>query len=243
MHEQWQAYSEKYLTLTIREQYLVLIIGIIVSFMVIFTGFVEDNLALVQTQNTKIIQLSAANKKTASSIVLLDKALLNDPNIAIKQQIDHYEKKLLNVDENLFKLTSDLIDPIQMRHALLALLNLQQGVKLVSFEVMPVEPILLTNTVDDEPTEAKDKAKIDDQSKALITPDLNDSVSLGLYRHSIRLKLTGRYFQLRDYLSQLEDLSWTFFWQRFHYQLLEYPMSELEVEIYSLSTDPEFIGV
>jgi len=241
MHEQWQAYSEKYLSLTIREQYLVLIIGIVMFFMVIFTGFVEDDLALVQTQKIKIIELSADNQTTAKSILLLDKALLNDPNIAIKKQIDLYEKKLLNVDENLFKLTSDLIDPIQMRYALLGLLNLQQGVKLVSFEVMPVEPILLTKPVVDEPPQAK--ANLDDQSKALITPDLNDAVSLGLYRHSIRLKLTGRYFQLRDYLSQLEDLSWTFFWQKFHYQLLEYPMSELEVEIYSLSTDPEFIGV
>jgi len=38
-------------------------------------------------------------------------------------------------------------------------------------------------------------------------------------------------------------LSWKFFWQEFNYQLKEYPVSELEIEMYSLSTKREFIGV
>ena len=64
-----------------------------------------------------------------------------------------------------------------------------------------------------------------------------------LYRHAIKIKLSGSYFQLRDYLIQLESLSWKFFWQEFNYQLKEYPVSELEIEMYSLSTKREFIGV
>ena len=66
---------------------------------------------------------------------------------------------------------------------------------------------------------------------------------LRLYRHGIKIKLQGHYFALRDYLTQLEGLSWTLFWQGFDYQLKAYPESELEVEIYSLSTAREFIGV
>jgi MSHA biogenesis protein MshJ len=55
--------------------------------------------------------------------------------------------------------------------------------------------------------------------------------------------LEGQYFDLRDYLSQIENLSWTFFWQRFDYQLGEYPVGQLSIEIYSLSTTSDFVGV
>ena len=73
--------------------------------------------------------------------------------------------------------------------------------------------------------------------------DDNRNQTINLYRHSIKLKLKGRYFNLRNYLSQLEGLSWKFFWQHFQYQVAEYPNSELEIEIYSLSTTREFIGI
>ena len=243
MKEQWNNYSDKYLALSMREQYLVLVTGIVIFVMVIFTYFVEDNLSAIKKQNKEIVQLSSSNRSTANSISMLEQALLKDPNIAIKKQITQYEKKLVRVDAKLLKLTSDLIDPIQMRHALLELLNLQKGVKLISFEVMPVEPILLT--ADDSMTDDDSKIqKSENETDSELTIASQDEpVSMGLYRHSIKLKLKGRYFNLRDYLSQLEDLSWTFFWQKFQYQLLEYPMSELEIEIYSLSTNPDFIGV
>jgi len=241
MKEQFNSYSEKYLALSMREQYLVFVTGIVVFVMVIFTYFVEGNLASIKKQNKEILQLSSSNSSTVNSINMLEEALLQDPNVAIKKQIAQYENKLIRVDADLFKLTSDLIDPIQMRYALLELLNLQKGVKLISFEVMPVEPILLMSNQADNADKAKQGQQEKDSELARTYQD--ESVSLGLYRHSIKLKLKGRYFHLRDYLSQLEGLSWTFFWQKFHYQLLAYPMSELEIEIYSLSTNPDFIGV
>jgi len=245
MKEQWNQYSQKYSVLTLREQMLILITGLVVLVMVVFTYFVEGNLTSIKKQNKEIRQLSSANKSTTSSIKMLKQALLKDPNIAIEQQISQYENKLIKIDADLLKLTSDLIDPIQMRHALIELLNLQKGVKLISFEVMPVEPLLLNDKLNSELQngEAQTANTSTNSTNEVISNYAEQPVSLGLYRHSIKLKLKGRYFHLRDYLLQLEGLSWTFFWQKFQYQLVEYPMSELEVEIYSLSTNKEFIGV
>ncbi|MCJ8319929.1 MAG: hypothetical protein MJK12_09865 [Colwellia sp.] len=245
MKEQWMQYSQKYSVLTLREQLLILITGIVVLVMVVFTYFVEDNLTSIKKQNKEVVQLSSANKSTTSSIKMLKQALLKDPNIAIEQQILQYENKLVHIDADLLKLTSDLIDPIQMRHALIELLNLQKGVKLISFEVMPVEPLLLNDKLNNNlpGDEVKTAVTHKNSTNEVISHYAEQPDSLGLYRHSIKLKLEGRYFLLRDYLLQLESLSWTFFWQKFQYQLLEYPISELEVEIYSLSTNKEFIGV
>ena len=122
-----------------------------------------------------------------------------------------------------------------MRYALIKLLKLQKGVKLLSFEVLPASPVTKTNLGNNHDLAQQDT----------VTASANQAQEkqLRLYRHAIKIKLQGQYFQLKDYLTQLESLSWKFFWQEFDYKLKAYPVSELEVEIYSLSTAQEFIGV
>lgn len=116
-----------------------------------------------------------------------------------------------------------------MRYALIDLLKTQPSVSLLSFEVIEAQPMTTGN-------QDKDSADKNAENK-------NSEQSLTLYKHGIKLKLKGSYFKLRDYLSQLEQMQWTFFWQEFDYQLIEYPNSELSIEMYSLSTKKEFIGV
>jgi MSHA biogenesis protein MshJ len=131
------------------------------------------------------------------------------------------------VDQDLLALTSGLINPIQMRYALIDLLKLQKGVSLLSFEVIKAQPLTVPAS----------------NKKGTEGVTVNESNVLTLYKHGIKLKIKGNYFQLRDYLIQLEQLEWTFFWQTFDYQLIQYPNSELIIEMYSLSTHKEFIGV
>jgi MSHA biogenesis protein MshJ len=177
------------------------------------------------------MQISNENRTAKASIILLEDGLSKDPNSELKRQISQYKERLNKADVNLLKLTSDLISPIQMRHALMQLLKTQKGVSLQSFQVVAAEPITLAS--------AKPIAKIE----GAVADVESNKQEMVLYRHAIKIKLSGSYFQLRDYLTQLEALSWKFFWQEFNYQLKEYPVSELEIEMYSLSTKREFIGV
>lgn len=238
MHKQWRNYVDKFSKITAREQYLILFTGVIVFSMIIFNFFLEGNIVKLNEHKSKIKQGLSANASTARTIEMFQQALLQDPNIALQQQITQYEDKLALVDSDLLKLTSDLINPIQMRHALLELLKLQKGVKLISFEVMPVKALL-----SDVGETVPESVETSESPITLISNEQAEHLPLGLYQHTIKLKLQGRYFNLRDYLLQIEGLSWTFFWQKFQYNLLEYPQSELEIEIYSLSTTREFIGV
>ena len=232
MNKQWQEYGDKYLAITPREQYMVLITGLVAIIFIIHTFFIDDNASKIDQFEKQIIQMSKANRSANSSITLLEDGLSKDPNSALNKQISQYKERLKKVDVNLLQLTSDLINPIQMRHALLQLLKTQKGISLQSFQVIPAQAITLASS--------KPAVKSKDISTA--EADLNQE-KLVLYRHSIKIKLSGSYFQLRDYLTQLESLSWKFFWKEFNYQLKEYPVSELEIEMYSLSTKREFIGV
>jgi MSHA biogenesis protein MshJ len=239
MNKQWQEYCEKYLTITPREQYMVLFAGLAAIIFIIHSFFIDDNAIKITKLEQGIAKVTASNRSAKNSITLLQEGLSKDPNAVFNKQITQYKKKLKEVDEGLLKLTSDLIDPIQMRYALLQLLKTQKGVSLQSFQVIAAQPITMAPSKDatkNKTSNALNKAANDSSTESV--PE-----ELVLYRHAIKIKLSGSYFQLRDYLQQLEALSWKFFWQEFNYQLKEYPVSELEIEMYSLSTKREFIGV
>jgi len=228
MNEQWRTYSEKYLQLSVREQYLILLTGLVILFFVVFHFFVDPTLVANKQASSKIDRLTSSNYSLKNSIAELEVALHNDPDEATRKKIAQFEVQLAKVDAKLLTLTSDLINPIQMRHALFDLLKLEKGVSLLSFELLGAQPLLA----------------LEGQSKdASISVKQQGKVGRNLYRHGIKIKLSGRYFELQRYLKQLELLPWTFFWQDFNFKSIEYPNSELGIIIYSLSTKKEFVGV
>lgn len=205
-----------------------LLTGLIAIIFIFFSLFIDAKLVESKSLAQQTQQINRSNQTAQTTIDILQQSLATDPNEAIQKQIVQYEQKLSSVDSELLLLTSDLINPIQMRYALVDLLKTQQSVSLLSFEVMAAQPMTSNNASE------TNEADID---------KVNSEQSLTLYKHGIKLKLKGSYFKLRDYLSQLEKMQWTFFWQEFDYQLIEYPNSELTIEMYSLSTDKEFVGV
>ena len=232
--EKWNHYSEKFLQISPRERYLIILTGLISIIFILFNFVIANNIAQIAQHQKTIAKITSSNQAQNSTIKLYEEALLRDPNKKSTQQIAKFETQLSSIDAKLFALTSELIDPVQMRYALLDLLKVQKGVSLISFQLIGPHPIAMVN----------EKAKENDEvSKEETEVKTTENLSPTLYRHGIKLKLAGSYFKLRDYLTQLEGLEWKFFWQNFDYKLLTYPDSELEIHMYSLSTKKEFVGV
>ena len=233
----WQEYSAKFQQITLREQGLIALTGAIAIVFILYHFFIDENSMRSERFTTDIKQIEADINNKQQTISIFEQALAKDPNENVNKQIAQYENQLGEIDVKLLALTSDLIDPIQMRFALIELLTLQKGVSLQLFEAIPAQPISL-NSNTEKVTEVAD-------NNSLLVASDNQYIqpALMLYKHGIKLTLTGDYFQLRDYLSQLEQLKWTFFWHKFDYNLAQYPKGKLEVELYSLSTKKEFIGV
>lgn len=64
----------------------------------------------------------------------------------------------------------------------------------------------------------------------------------GYYIHPVRLALRGRYFDLVDYLRQLEALPVKYYWRSLNYQVDSYPWADIELEVYTLGESKDFIG-
>lgn len=230
MKKQWQAYSDKFQQLTVREQYLLLLTGLVAIFFIISYVFIDDKAAKIITFDKQSRSMKSANQTLGFSIDEYKRALKQNPDQDIVKQIAHLELKLAKIDEQLVGLTTDLISPSEMREALLKLLKLEPGVSLLSFELIGAKPLL-------------DLSSNQQQLTVENTAETSDMLGLNLYKHGIKITLSGKYFQLRNYLRQLEQLTWKFFWQDFQFEVKEYPDSEVEITIYSLGLNKEFIGV
>jgi MSHA biogenesis protein MshJ len=224
MKDLWQKYADSFLHITSREQYLIITAGVTVIFLVMFSGFIDVNLSKTAKLDDKIKKITIENTNTGNMVNILQESLMSDVNLDINNKVERVDKGLLALDDELLELTSGLIDPIQMRYALIDLLQLQSSVSLNTFEVLPPVPLNIKQDTSD-------------------TSQVEPANQLTLYKHGIKLVLRGGFFQLRDYLSTLEQLEWQFFWRSFDYQIINYPTAELHIELYSLSTKKEFLGV
>ena len=230
MKQQWQNTSDKFLQLSSREQFLLLLTGLVAIFFITTYSFIDDKSARIITFDKQSRVMSSGNNTLNFTIKEYQAALKKDANENTVKQITRLEGKLAKIDEQLVHLTNELISPSEMREALLKLLKLEPGVSLLSFDLIGAKPLL------DLPAQPQN-------STAGSHAPTAEQLGLNLYKHGIKIKLSGKYFQLRNYLQQLEQLSWKFFWQDFLFEVKEYPRSEVEITIYSLGLNKEFIGV
>ncbi|SET64322.1 type II secretion system protein GspM [Thalassotalea agarivorans] len=227
MKEQWLTYNNKFLELSPREQILILCSGLFVVFFLVFNTMISPSMDAIDEHESQISSLTTKKSQTVKSIAVLSEGIKKDPNEAIRTQIEQYKSQLTDVDKDLLSLTNELIGPVQMRQALVNMLKQTNGVKLTKFEQLPTQVLV---------SPSKEKVT-EDGEEVTVKSDLY------LYKHSIRITLSGRYFEIRNYIKSLEKMEWKFFWQAFDYKVTEYPTGELIIEMYSLSTKKEFIGV
>ncbi len=64
----------------------------------------------------------------------------------------------------------------------------------------------------------------------------------GYFIHPVQLTLRGRYFDVVNYLDQLEALPVKYYWRSFSYQVDKYPWADITLNVYTLGESKDFIG-
>ncbi|MCK4870650.1 MAG: hypothetical protein KAS93_06035 [Gammaproteobacteria bacterium] len=107
----------------------------------------------------------------------------------------------------------ELISPEKMHAVLKDMLQLQHGLKVISFENVP--------------------------GKVIGTP----GTQYMLYEHGISIKFQGSYLSVLSYLESLENLEWGFYWDNLEYKVTKYPTAEVTLELHTLSNKKDLIHV
>lgn len=127
--------------------------------------------------------------------------------------VDALERQIAELDRSLAAKQSGLIAPERLPALLKDLLGRSKGVELESLRLLPGVPV---------------KAGTGETS---------------LYRHGVELAVKGSYFELVQYLEELEKRSSVLLWGSVELQVDQYPDVRLRVVIHSLSRNASLLAI
>lgn len=73
------------------------------------------------------------------------------------------------------------------------------------------------------------------------TATVESASSPTYYQHPMTITLRGNYFDVRNYLRDLEELPWRLQWQSLRYEVERYPLARVSIEVTSLSEHKEWL--
>ncbi|NKF52338.1 MSHA biogenesis protein MshJ [Shewanella sp. WXL01] len=214
MNQQWQQLETKFNDLSQRERGLIALVVIIIVAMVAFT-LLEGQFKDLQRLKGQLTSLENENRISEQQIALYEQRLTLDPNDDYRQRLVLLEEQMAQVDAELKSQMIDMVPADYMPTVLSNLLANMKGVTLESFASIPPVPLI----------------QVGEQEK------------MNLYSHGIRLSLTGDYFSIMKFVQAVEDMPDKLFWERLDYQVDSYPKGTIELEMYTLSINKDFIGV
>lgn len=213
---QYQQLSDKFSALENREKQLILWVsfGLIVYLFFWFgiSPALEDMSAADKTATRKESEYKALVIQRDA----IQQALSVDYTQRMQQELDNARKALLSVDDALLSLNEGFVAADRMPELLMTLLNEENNVSLVNFNVEPTQTIRFGE---------------------------GETQSTSFYRHNMRLVIEGSYFDLRSYLARLQAAPEKVIVTDFAYNVDEYPSASLTLGLATVSNNATFISL
>ncbi|HEA26450.1 MAG TPA: hypothetical protein ENH92_04945 [Ectothiorhodospiraceae bacterium] len=223
--------QEKIDALSLRER---AILFLAISF-VLYSGIDYLLLSPMELEQQKMLaqiqSIQAENGLLEAQALTIINRYRSDPDLAERQQLAQLNEAIDKKNTQIEVAVAGLIPPEKMALALESLLQRQKGLKFISINSMPAEPLLKPANADS------------DDSTAIADASINNGPTQSIYRHSFELQFEGSYLDTLAYLRELEALDWSFRWDEIDMMMLEYPTVAITLVIHTISLDEGLIGV
>ena len=166
-----------------------------------------------QSVLASLTQPANSTASDATSALDLASARLND---AVQRE-ESVRLRLNSVNAQLGASAADLLPPEKVVPVVRDMLAEQRGLELVSLRNLAPLPLVL--------------------------PDGPASPATGPFLHPIEITVAGDYLSVLEYLHALEGLPWRFYWRTLDLKVDKYPRNVVRLEIATLGTDEEWLGV
>ncbi|MCA1897292.1 hypothetical protein [Shewanella putrefaciens] len=206
--------GQQFEVLSRRERVL---IGIALLALVSIIGFMPlESLWKKQTSISQQLKaLEQENQISVQQIELYQQRLTMDPNQDYQQRLVLLQQQNQDIDAQLNEQMVDMVPADYMPELLGNLLGQVQGIKLIKFTSIAPVPLLA----------------------------VGDEKKLNLYSHGIRMSLEGDYFSVMRFVEAVEAMPDKLYWKRLDYKVAEYPKGMIDIEVYTLSLNKDFISV
>ncbi|MCZ8529982.1 agglutinin biogenesis protein MshJ [Alteromonas sp. PRIM-21] len=213
---QYQQLSDKFSELENREKQLILWVSFGLIVYLFFWFGISPALEGMSAADKTATRKESEYKALVIQRDAIEQALSVDYTQRMQQELDNARKALLSVDDALLSLNEGFVAADRMPELLMTLLNEENNVSLVNFNVEPTETIRFGE---------------------------GETQSTSFYRHNMRLVIEGSYFDLRSYLARLQAAPEKVIVTDFAYNVDEYPSASLTLGLATVSNNATFISL
>lgn len=201
----------------LRERALIFICLLAVVF-VLWSLFIQSHVDKRSRElRSDAAAINSQREKLSTEIAEATRLLTADPNREQKNRITQLEQEIQQADQSLISVSQGLVLASDLPQLLRQTLAQTTKLKLNSLETLPTRELALRATT-------------------------LGGQGAGVYQHAVVLHLSGSYFQVLDFVKALEATGVRFYWDRLDYQVQRYPQAEIEIRVYTLSTDRGPLG-
>ncbi len=152
--------------------------------------------------------------------------LATDPAIQKGNELRSLNVSISEVEERLSGLSQGLIGAEQLPRVLEDVLQRTASVKLLQVQTLAATELQLESEKSNSKTNEK-----------------TVHVGAGVYKHSVLIRVAGNYSQLIQLMTEIEALNWKFYWESLDYTVTEYPNAEIDIRVFTLSSEEGLLGV
>lgn len=145
--------------------------------------------------------------------------LLADPDARAKAELEQLQRRLAEQEPRLLGAEATLVPARKMPRFLESLLARGRSLQLLSLKTLPPEPLVAAS-------EEKPAAG-----------------SANLYKHGVEIRVSGSYPDLVGYLADLEGAPQKVIWGRMELNAEDYPLSTMDITVYTLSLDKTWLVI
>ncbi|MCH1930240.1 MSHA biogenesis protein MshJ [Shewanella sp. A25] len=214
MKERWKLLGQKFDALSQRERLMISIATIGVLATLAYLPM--ESLWKSHTQAAQQLKtVTMENGVSQQQIEMYQQRLAMDPNHDYQQRLTKLLKQNQDIDAKLNEQMVDMVPADYMPELLSHLLSQTQGIKLVKFTSIAPVPLL----------------------------EVGEDKKLNLYSHGISMALEGDYFSVLRFVEAIEAMPDKLYWKKLDYKVADYPKGKIDIELYTLSINRDFISV
>lgn len=214
MREKWQELAGKFDLLSPRERVMVAVATWVVIGMFCYLP-IESLLLSHQKLTQQNSSLEQSNQGARELVELYHQRLAQNPNDEYRARLKSLEAQDGELDKQLSFQMVDMVPANYMPTLLSELLEKSQDVTLKGFSSIP--PVALL--------------------------DVSDDKKMNLYTHGLKIELLGDYFSVLQFIELIEQMPNKLYWKKMEYKVEQYPNASVQLELYTLSINKDFISV
>lgn len=223
MKRHWDRIAEKIDALSLRERGLVFFSVALVVLALLYSGLLRPVLEQQRVIGRSLAQQQSQIRVVNQQLGTMITSRREDPDALNRKRLDEVRRRIAEARQSLAQRQSTLVAADRMAGLLEDLVARNARLELVGLKTLPRGLVFSS-------------AKEGDAGSPLLNVR-------ALFRHGVEVTVRGSYFDLLQYVRQLEGLPTKLLWGKLDLSLGEYPKVTMKLTLYTLSLDHAWLVV